>query len=232
MNKNIIISLAITILSIHSVYWYSVEYNHKNIEYTQTGLNIYGIPGSEYVQKWYAKQLEEFKSSVNWENIKYKLWDPKDFIWSKNNDYFSGFNHYRKNNIIWWKWDDLYSVQHTYNIVEDGDGWVDTYIFGGNSGPWYKNVENLISAWGGGRIYWGDNDNLLITEWKGSDVHGDAWNDVFIVNGLKNSYFGDDGIDTAVFTGPLSEYIIYWDSWSVTVENIKTWWKYHLFRFV
>lgn len=49
-----------------------------------------------------------------------------------------------------------------------------------------------------------------------------------IVNGLKDSFFGEDGIDTIIFPGSLGDYSITGDPWGVTVTNAKTGGNYRL----
>lgn len=201
---------------------YDLSYTHPAVKYTSQGLEIYSMPAKDFVAKWFQWQLDFIKNFKNGVEVKYVLGQTGDVLGTDNNDYFYGFDNYRTNNIVGWKWDDFYSIQHTYPIVENVGEWIDTYFTSGNTWPGKANVENIISAWWGGRVYGGNEDNLIITEWKWYEIWAGWGNDVILANGLVNNFSGWEGIDTVIFPGKLNDYIINGDQRWVNVKNPTT----------
>lgn len=208
---------------------YTINYTHPDLQYTDSGVQIYGMSGKDFLVKGFAGQIDYIKNFTNGMDIPFVRGQVGDILGSDKNDYFHGFYDYYKNNLIGGKWDDFYEVQPSYALIEKPGEWTDTYLAYGNTGPAQENIENIISK-GASRVYGNASDNLIFAEWKGSEIHGGWGNDVMLVNGLHDNFDGEDGVDTIIFPWSIHDYVFTGDPWMVIINNIKTGGSYRVFN--
>ncbi|OIP54930.1 hypothetical protein AUK10_00275, partial [Candidatus Gracilibacteria bacterium CG2_30_37_12] len=207
---------------------YTINYTHSDLQYTDSGVQIYGISGKDFLAKGFAGQVDYIKNFTNGMDIPFVRGQTGDIFGSDKNDYFHGFYDYYNNRLLGGKGDDFYEAQPTYAMFEKPGEGTDIYLAYGNTGPAQENIENIISK-GASRVYGNASDNLIFAEGKGSEIHGGGGNDVMLVNGLHDNFSGEDGIDTIIFPGSVHDYVFTGDPWIVTVKNIKTGGMYQIF---